>query len=192
MSGVNTPNSIITHRGDFVNPFQPEENVYHIQDIAHALARICRWNGHCRDFYSVAQHSVRLYDALPENSTEELRRRILLHDASEAYLTDLPTPIKKAFPGYKAAEIALSLELYKFFGLSPVHFAHDIIVEMMDKTLAGVEAAQLGLRPGAWLSGAPYELICSLAGDAPRCWTPEEAERQFLSRASECGINTGG
>ena len=185
----NSPHAIITHRGNFVDPFQPEGNVYHIRDIAHSLARQCRWNGHCREFYSVAQHSVRLYDALPEDSAEDLRRRILLHDASEAYLSDLPTPIKKAFPGYQKAEIALNLELYKFFGLTPVYPEHDAIVDNMDKVLAGVEAAQLGMQPYFWIIGIPYELICTLAGDAPRCWAPEEAERHFLIRAEECGIN---
>ena len=186
----NSPHAIITHRGNFVDPFQPKMNTYHIWDIAHSLAHICRWNGHCRDFYSVAQHSVRLYDALPENAPEDLRRRILLHDASEAYLTDLPTPIKKAFPGYKTAEIALSLELYEYFSLPAVHPEHDAIVERMDKVLAGVEAAQLGLRPDLWILGeADYSLICTLAGEAPRCWTPEEAWRHFIRRAEECGIN---
>lgn len=186
----NSPHAIITHRGDFVDPFQPKMNTYHIRDIAHALARICRWNGHCREFYSVAQHCCRMYDAAPDSETPYLRRRVLLHDASEAYLTDLPTPIKKAFPGYKTAEIALSLELYEFFGLAGVHPEYDGIVDRLDKVLAGVEAAQLGLRPDLWiLNDADYALICRLAGDAPRCWTPEEAERQFLLRAKECGIN---
>lgn len=67
------------------------KDVISIYDIAHALSQICRFTGHTKEFYSVAQHSVLVADAqttLPE------KRAGLLHDASEAYVNDLPSPLK--------------------------------------------------------------------------------------------------
>lgn len=62
-----------------------------VWDIAHALSNMCRFTGHCREFYSVAQHSLLVASIVPS----EDRKWALLHDASEAYLTDLPRPLKR-------------------------------------------------------------------------------------------------
>tara|TARA_R110000796_G_scaffold134681_1_gene250463 strand:- start:1745 stop:2371 length:627 start_codon:yes stop_codon:yes gene_type:complete len=68
-----------------------KKEIISIHDIAHSLSQICRFTGHTKEFYSVAQHSVLVADAqttLPE------KRAGLLHDASEAYVNDLPSPLK--------------------------------------------------------------------------------------------------
>ena len=62
-----------------------------IIDIAHSLSQICRFTGHTKEFYSVAQHSVLVCDA--QNTIAE-KRAGLLHDATEIYLNDLPSPLK--------------------------------------------------------------------------------------------------
>src|SRR5690606_4110631 len=91
---------IRTFTGIYVDVFDPTPEMICIEDIAHALAHQCRFAGHVKRFYSVAQHSVmcsRMVDRL-------YQMEALLHDASEAYLLDIPKPIKEKIVGYKEME----------------------------------------------------------------------------------------
>lgn len=83
-----------------------------INDIAHALSNICRFGGHINRFYSVAQHSVHVSELVPK----ELALAALLHDASEAYLSDIVRPAKRMLPQYKDLEL-------KFQGVFEERFA---------------------------------------------------------------------
>ena len=90
-----------------------------IADIAHALARVCRFGGHCREFYSVAQHSVLVCDlvtaARPHDRHVQLQA--LLHDATEAYMGDMVQPLKASMPDYKRAEEELWKVIAAKFGV---------------------------------------------------------------------------
>lgn len=82
---------ILTASGVEFWPLDPRANDIVVWDIAHSLSNMCRFTGHCRQFYSVAQHSLLVASIVaPED-----RKWALLHDASEAYLTDLPRPLKR-------------------------------------------------------------------------------------------------
>lgn len=94
-------------------PMSPRAEDVCIEDIAHALSMLCRYGGHCLRFYSVAEHSVLLSRAVaPEHAL-----RALLHDAAEAYLVDVPRPIKRHLGGYVAAEVRIMQVITQKFGL---------------------------------------------------------------------------
>lgn len=83
---------IRTFTGHYVDVFDPDPATINITDIAHSLSHQCRFAGHLPIFYSVAQHCVMCSDRVEP----EFQMEALLHDASEAYILDLPSPIKKA------------------------------------------------------------------------------------------------
>jgi len=95
-----TPNKIRTFTGKYINPLDPDPELICIEDIAHALSMQCRFGGHTKIFYSVAEHSM----AVAKRLLHSEMLAGLLHDAAEAYLIDLPAPIKSQLPGYKEAE----------------------------------------------------------------------------------------
>jgi len=106
---------IQTYSGVKFYPFDPRPEDIHILDIAHALSHINRWTGHSIKPYSVAQHSLMVARLLPDNIALEG----LLHDATEAYLTDVATPIKSdpLMAGYREAEEHMRICIAEKFGL---------------------------------------------------------------------------
>lgn len=96
---------IQTYTGKLVDPFALRVSDVCIEDVAHALSNICRFNGHCRFHYSVAQHCVyAVRQARYETVDPHALLWVLLHDAAEAYMGDVPRPIKRTWPGYAEAE----------------------------------------------------------------------------------------
>lgn len=94
----------------------PDRESIVIDDIAHALAHVCRYGGHCRQFYSVAQHSVHVSKLVPRH----LALHGLMHDASEAYLGDVVRPLKAQLPEYKRIEHQLEQLISERFGIRPL------------------------------------------------------------------------
>lgn len=96
---------ILTATGQRFDYTDPEGHVYSIQDIAHALSHQCRFLGHTSRFYSVSEHS-RLVSALCQRAGHGVQSELvaLLHDVAEAYIGDVPTPLKQMFPLYKNIE----------------------------------------------------------------------------------------
>ena len=156
-------------------PLDPNPEKILIDDIAHALAHQCRFGGHASRFYSVAEHSVHVSRlCLPEHALWGL-----LHDASEAYLVDLPRPLKllPEFAPYREAERRLQRAVAARFGLPPDQPAS---VTEADDTMLWIEAhSLLGSIPEEAIrqTRAPFEITDPLL--------PVEAERLFLSRFNE-------
>ena len=97
--------SIRTYTGVMFDPLNPDPKQVDIVDIAHALSLLCRANGHFRNFYSVAQHCINcMEEAKARGYSRKVQLACLLHDASEAYLSDVTRPLKQEIPKYLEIE----------------------------------------------------------------------------------------
>lgn len=168
---------IETFSGKRINPLVPEKNKIDIVDIARSLSMQCRFNGHCRLFYSVAEHSFHTQSLL-EKSGENLLCRLygLLHDASEAYLCDVPRPLKHRFKDYIEWEkILTDIILEKLCGSVPNDKLWNKVM-IADNTMLSIEASELSSSRGKnWICGESFEYYEKIY-----CWGPETAERKFL------------
>lgn len=170
-----TGTPICTATGRLFWPLDPRPEDVAVEDIAAALARLCRFGGHCRTFYSIAQHSVHVAE-LVERAAPQAALWALLHDAAEAYLLDLPRPIKYAagMEPYRAAEALVETVIAGAFGLTA---PMPDIVRWADQTLFATEVRDLmvNCRAEFW----PLEQRPRSEPIDP--WPPERAEEQFLS-----------
>ena len=114
-------NEILTYYGVWMDPFNPRPDQIRIDDVAHALSKLTRANGHIDRFYSVAQHSMNCEkEAAARGYSRMLRLFCLLHDASECYLSDVTRPIKNRLPGYVEVEERLQKMIFETLcGMQP-------------------------------------------------------------------------
>ena len=104
---------ILTQSGQQFDLLRPTASMVKPVDIAHALARLCRFNGHTRAHYSVAQHSLIVASLVPV----EHQLVALLHDATEAYIGDMTRPLKAVMPEYKFVEHQIWLAVCERFDI---------------------------------------------------------------------------
>jgi uncharacterized protein len=161
MEDLYTQNCIRTFSGIYVNVFEPLPEKIFIEDIAHSLSQQCRFGGHLPSFYSVAQHSV-ICSQLVEYP---YKLQALLHDASEAYLLDFPSPIKQRISQYKKIEKKLMLVIAKKFGFK---YPLQEPVKQIDKDMLHFEWEHLMLQK-------PTKDNLEFT-----CWSCEMAKRRFL------------
>jgi hypothetical protein len=158
-------------------PLDPRAEDVSIFDIADALAKLCRYGGHCRQFYSVAEHCVLM--AFSPRCPPEQRLAALMHDASEAYLVDIPRPIKKHLAGYADIEDRNMRVIAEKFGFSwPMPAA----VKMLDEAILLDEQAQAMAPPPA-----PWGIAGEPLGVRLQFWRPIEAAEKFLSAFFQFG-----
>jgi uncharacterized protein len=160
---------IITFTGARIEPMSPDPQDIHVEDIAHSLANQCRFTGHVSSFYSTAQHCVLGSYLVPD----EDRLAFLLHDASEAYISDIASPVKN-HPDFGAyygiAEERLERAIAERFSLP---YPMPDAVKVADKMM--LRAEQRDLMPNDPSNGPIYERTVTP-------WNPYDSERQFLSR----------
>lgn len=128
--------TITTYQKILFDPLDPKEADISIVDIAHALSLLCRAGGHFPHFYSVAQHCVHCAkEALARGYSQRVALGCLLHDASEAYLSDITRPVKAHLPRYLEIEETLQTAIYRKW-LSPILNDEELsLVKAVDDTL---------------------------------------------------------
>lgn len=169
-------NWICTSTGRQVFPLNPKAEDISIEDVSHALSHQCRYTGHTFSFYSVAEHSIwvaRGVAALGGNITEQ--RWGLIHDASEAYLSDISSPVKRhpSFAFYREVEKGLMRAIAEHFGLPAqepevVRYvdAQMIAFESMDKRIIKNRHPGWPLVPQDERLRAAIDLQCLLPASA--------------------------
>lgn len=163
---------IATYTGNYIYPLHPDPEHIHIEDIAHSLSNQCRFTGHVKKFYSTAQHSVLCSYAVEDPA---YRLWALLHDAGEAYLSDIARPVKRQpeFSYYAIVEDGLMDAVVERFGLSK-ELPMPPCVKVADNLLLWTEMRDL-------MPNDPPTGSETLDTEIDP-WTPEYAERAFLAR----------
>lgn len=160
---------IQTFTGKAMWPMDPRADEIDIADIAHALSMMCRFNGMCTRFYSVAEHCVHVANAAPH----DLKLTALLHDASEAYLADIVRPVKRWLPQYKKIETQLDKEIAYKFGLT---YPWPAEVTRLDNGILADEMRQvMATPPRDWNLVEPAGI-----GARIECWSWQYAGWEFL------------
>ncbi|MHB8368941.1 MAG: hypothetical protein ACYDBP_04510 [Leptospirales bacterium] len=174
---VPTEDWILTNGGRHVNLLSPRTEEIDIADIAVGLSRECRFSGQTQEFYSVAQHSVLASRIVPE----ELALEALLHDATEAFIRDIPYPLKKRLPEYKRIEMILDGIIRERFGL-PTEMSP--AVHQSDRILLATEKRDLMAE-----DSFPWPILEGVEPLSDRIapWSPGVAKKRFLHRFTELG-----
>ncbi len=142
--------------------------------IAHALSNLCRFTGHGRRFYSVAEHSVHVSRIVPPRWAFTA----LMHDAAEAFVGDIAKPLKVMLPDFAVIEDRVERALFERLGL-PLPMPPEI--KAADRAMLAVEQHAVMGNADQWHH---------THGEAPapvtiHFWTPEEARAHFLARYEE-------
>lgn len=172
----------------------PTVDQIYLEDIARALSHQCRFAGHCLKYYSVAEHSVhvcnRVQELLEAEEMTEVDRQYLgvalLHDASEAYLLDIPRPLKREdhMWFYRELQDKTQQLIREKFGLSTKKLS---LIRQADDELLATEAVQImAPHPMEW-APLPDPLDLELP-----CWTPERAYSVFMKQATALGLCVDG
>jgi len=160
--------SILTMSGKLISLYNPQVDKICIEDIAHGLGNLCRFGGQVSKFYSVAEHSVHCCRIAPDH----LKLVALMHDATEAYLIDLPRPIKVQLAQYRDFEDKLAVAIFERFGLDI-----DLLAEIksVDNHMLTVEAFHLMRQDGEfnWPECQDKKMYLP-------CWNPEFAKSVFM------------
>lgn len=171
---------ITTFSGIHFTPLSPRMEDIRIEDIAHALSLMTRANGHFREFYSVAQHSLDCtHLAAHEGRGVREQLACLLHDASEAYLSDVTRPVKAHLTEYREIERRLQGAIYEKYLLGELTEGEAGMVKRIDDICLYYEFEHF---MGERLFDVPPETV----------WVPKyrtqtfaEAEREFLDTFSK-------
>lgn len=182
---------IETRSGESVSLIAPGENMIHLEDIAHGLAHTCRFGGQCAQFYSVAEHSIIVANHYAETITDDFFNArtmfaMIMHDAAEAYIGDVTSPLKALLPDYRQIEARISAAIASRFDVdqSPYTTAQ---IERCDRQVLALEKIKVMRSSRDWsmLTGVIPATI------SPMFYPPELAASEFLSLARHWMVKSG-
>lgn len=169
-----------TQSGRVIDPLSFRVTDIDIFDIAHALSMICRYGGHTRKFYSVAEHCCRLADFMLDGNNL-LCQAALMHDAAEAYVGDMIQPIKQELVIYEVqVELPVLNKIGEYYDIPMAEFQ---LVKPYDKRISINEMQALMPRVCSSLQGDPLPISMEGIG-----WSPERAKEEFIDRADMWGL----
>jgi len=173
-------NKISTYTGRYIDLLYPQPEDIDIVDIARALSCEPRFGGHTKEFYSVAQHSVMVSHLVPPH----LAVYGLLHDAAEAYVKDLPTPLKQLVGyEYKTIEKRFQRAILKHFSFKQLEVGDQLDIFIADRIALASEAAALcAVDYREWFELPPKTVEIDVF------LLPKNAEIQFINRCKALGI----
>lgn len=162
-------------------PLDPRPEEIDSADIAHALSLLCRYGGHVDRFYSVAEHCILMSRAVHP----EFALAALLHDATEAYVCDVPRPLKRQLAGYREIEDAVWLASCARFGVDPK--LPDPVKEADHRILLTERDALMPNTRYSWEVDELEPLPVTITGMAPY-----DAEHMYLERLAQLTEGTNG
>jgi len=166
-----------TYTGRKFTPLNPSPADIDIVDIAHALSMTCRFGGHCKQFYSVAQHSV----LMAEKAAPEDKLRALLHDAAEAYIGDLIRPVKVHNDPFCQIEDIVELAIADALGM-PFPITNAAVKELDNRILTDERDQVMTHTPCSFDDGWPN---LPPLGVTIEEWSPFVAREKFLNAFQE-------
>lgn len=170
-----------TYTGCMFSVTMPDLKDINIFDVAHALSYKCRYNGHTRDFFSVSEHCVTLaYLARHHGLPVDVQFQLLMHDAGETYLPDVPRPIKHLFPDLIRIEKVMDGMVRQRFGLSDL--VPKIVKEWDSRILRDERRCVMMPSTNVWQIDSLEPLRVQL-----ECWEPRTAETHFLQAYQTIG-----
>ena len=179
MTDINLQPWIETFSGEKFYFLEPTPDMVHIEDIAHSLSHQCRFAGHVSKFYSVAEHSINVCNLVQlstkHRAPQKLYLQALLHDASESYLIDVPSPLKQHLPGYKDIEFRVMACIAQRF-----NFEWPPNPRVTDADHAQLKTEAKWLLPSQgddWRHKYETQIV---HGNIPRCVEPKVAKELFL------------
>ena len=162
-----------TNAGNYISLTNPNPGEITIEDIATGLSNVCRFNGQLDRWYSVAEHSIHVAELVPK----EYKLQALLHDATEAYICDVPTPLKHMLgDAYKNVESVLAAAIGRKFGVNLLDLSD--VVRQADRVMVVSERDAFQVLPRKW--GPEYENVLRYPGLSRRYSIPSEARDAFL------------
>lgn len=166
--------TILTADGRYFDFTDPDPAVITLNAIARGLANTCRFGGQCRSFYSVAEHSIWVSRLVPSH----LAVHGLLHDAAEAFIGDMPKPLKELLPDYKRVEQMVEAVLFAQFGFLSIPPE----VKQIDRVMLATEQLKIMDNRDHWVgTNEPADIVLE-------CLSPEQAYRAFMCRALELDL----
>ena len=170
---------ISTHSGSSFYFDEPNPEAINLEDICHALSNMCRFTGHTKSFYSVAQHSV-IVSNLCGDWSHQVQKQALLHDATEAYLSDINTPAKSLLKDYQELEHKVWRAICKRFDMQEELYP---AVKRADRVAVMLEKRNLLKVESDW--GPEYESVDTSYLEMPTPLYPQEAKTLMLERCRE-------